>query len=41
MAARQCPECELRFANEVELRQHLESEHPGSITPPPDYPSPR
>jgi len=38
MAARQCPECELRFATEIELRDHLDSDHGGQIGPPPDYP---
>ena len=31
MAVHQCPECELRFINEPELRDHLDAEHPGSI----------
>ena len=34
MAARQCPECELRFVSEVELREHLALDHPGSISEP-------
>lgn len=35
MAARQCPECELRFATVAELREHLDTDHPGRITAPP------
>jgi hypothetical protein len=35
---RQCPECELRFQTENELRDHLDSEHPGSVGPPPTHP---
>ena len=31
MAVHQCPECELRFLTESELREHLETEHPGSV----------
>lgn len=27
MAVRQCPKCELRFANAGDLRSHLESDH--------------
>ncbi|HVF05417.1 MAG TPA: hypothetical protein VNA20_11315 [Frankiaceae bacterium] len=31
MAVRQCPECELRFMDENELRDHLNNDHPGAI----------
>jgi hypothetical protein len=41
MAVRQCPECELRFLSEQELRDHLDSEHPGSVSPPPSLPPTR
>ncbi len=34
MPVHQCPECELRFATEGELRDHLDSEHPGRVGPP-------
>jgi len=27
----QCPDCELRFGNEAELREHLDTDHPGRI----------
>jgi hypothetical protein len=32
MSVHQCPECELRFAEENELRDHLDTDHPGAIT---------
>jgi hypothetical protein len=41
MAVRQCPECELKFLSEQELRDHLDSEHPGSVSPPPSLPPTR
>lgn len=31
MAVHQCPECELRFLDENELRDHLDNDHPGTI----------
>ena len=39
MAVHQCPECELRFADDNELRDHLNTDHPGSIGEPSDYPT--
>lgn len=30
--ARQCPFCELKFAERWELKMHLDAEHPGRIT---------
>lgn len=31
MTVHQCPDCELRFVNETELRDHLDTEHPGRV----------
>jgi hypothetical protein len=31
MSVHQCPDCELRFLTESELRDHLDNEHPGRI----------
>jgi hypothetical protein len=31
MSVHQCPECELRFSDEPELRDHLDTDHPGAI----------
>jgi hypothetical protein len=33
---RQCPLCVLRFPNEAELKDHLETDHPGAIENPDD-----
>ena len=40
MTVHQCPDCELRFATEPELRDHLETEHPGRVGPPLPHPGP-
>ena len=31
MSVHQCPECELRFLTENDLRDHLDTDHPGTI----------
>ena len=31
MSVHQCPECELRFVSEPDLRDHLDTDHPGTI----------
>jgi hypothetical protein len=38
MAVHQCPECELRFGDDAELRDHLDRDHPGSIGEPTERP---
>jgi uncharacterized C2H2 Zn-finger protein len=34
--AHRCPKCELVFATRAELEDHLATEHPGAVEPPPD-----
>ncbi len=36
MAVHQCPDCELRFLTESELREHIASDHPERVTERPD-----
>ena len=31
MSVHQCPDCELRFLTENDLRDHLDTDHPGRI----------
>jgi hypothetical protein len=31
MSVHQCPDCELRFLTESELRDHLDKDHPGRV----------
>jgi len=41
MSVHQCPDCELRFSNAVELRDHLDTEHPGRVGERLPHPDPR
>jgi hypothetical protein len=31
MSVHQCPDCELRFLSERDLRDHLDCDHPGAV----------
>jgi hypothetical protein len=31
MSVHQCPDCELRFLSESDLRDHLDTDHPGAV----------